>query len=304
MGKKKIIFFGTRIWELTSKHLKMFLERDANIVAFAEADISNISTTVTKKDPYENIGSVAKRLKIPIYCAGVMDDKKFLDYLKSFNADIFIVCGFQFYLTNEILSIPQLGVLNFHSSLLPRHAGMHPGFFTIYYGDKESGMTLHYMDCGLDTGDIVYLSKVPVYLGDDIASLYDRIWDSSEALIDRLLKDLEKKSLPRIPQNMSKYLYNYELSDKDFELDFRIEAEILFGRVVMMPEKFYFSFNNKKYYVKECSVVKEPEIGRFYNLRKPFLYNNKITFITPKYYLQIERLIRNGKEIDPISLLK
>ena len=181
---------------------------------------------------------------------------------------------------------------------------MHPGFFTIYYGDKESGMTLHYMDCGLDTGDIVYLSKVPVYLGDDIASLYDRIWDSSEALIDRLLKDLEKKSLPRIPQNMSKYLYNYELSDKDFELDFRIEAEILFGRVVMMPEKFYFSFNNKKYYVKECSVVKEPEIGRFYNLRKPFLYNNKITFITPKYYLQIERLIRNGKEIDPISLLK
>jgi len=303
LGNKKIIFFGTGIWELTSKHLKMFLERNANIVAFAEADVSNISTTVTKKDPYENISSVAKRLKIPIYCASRMDDKKFLEYLRSFNADIFIVCGFQFYLTKEILNIPLMGVLNFHSSLLPRHAGMHPGFFTIYHGDKESGMTLHYMDMGLDTGDIVYQSIVPVCLGDDIASLYDRIWDSSEDLVDRLLKDLEKKSLPRIPQNMSQYLYNYELSDKDFELDFRIEAEILFGRVVMMPEKFYFIFNNKKYYVKECSVVKEPDRGRFYNLREPFLYNDKMTFITAKYYLQIDCLIGNGKEIDPVSLL-
>jgi methionyl-tRNA formyltransferase len=303
MPGTEIIFFGSRIWELTSKHLKMFLDRDANIVAFAEADISNISTTVTKKDPYENISSVAARLKIPIYCANNMNDQKFLDYLRSFKADIFIVCGFQFYLTEEILSIPPMGVLNFHSSLLPRHAGMHPGFFTIYYGDKESGMTIHYMDMGLDTGDIVYRSKVPVYMGDDIASLYERIWDSSEDLIDRLLRDLDKKSLSRIPQDMSKYFYNYEISDKDFELDFRIEAKILFGRVVMMPGKFYFMYNNEKYYIKECSIIKEPSKGRFYILRKPFLYKDKLIFITPKNYLQIDSILKEGKEINPLSVL-
>ena len=156
MYKTKIIFFGTPVWELTSRHLKVFIENEANIVAFVEANVENISTTVTKEDPYENITSVAKRLNIPSYCPKTMNDPDFIKYLNSFDADIFVVCGFQFYLTREILDIPSLGSINFHSSLLPRHAGMHPGFFTIYYGDKESGMVIHYMDAGIDTGEDVY----------------------------------------------------------------------------------------------------------------------------------------------------
>lgn len=268
----------------------MFLDNEANIVAFVEADIKKISTTVTKEDPYENITSVAKRLNIPIYCPKYLKESEFIKYLISFNADVFIVCGFQFYIPETILNVPPLGVINFHSSLLPRHAGMHPGFFTIWYGDRQSGMTIHFMNNGLDTGDIIYQSKVPVFSGDTIAMLYDRIWDSSEPLVKKLLEDLDNGNSPRVPQDMNRYFYNYELSENDFELDFRQPAEVLYGRVKMLPGKFYYIWSGKKYYVEDCTIVKEFKKSRKYILRTPIDDNGKTIFLTPRDYLQIDRI--------------
>ena len=268
----------------------MFLDNSANIVAFVEGDSKNISTTVTKKDPYENISSVAKKLNIPSYCPKDIKEAGLVNFLESFNADVFIVCGFQSLLPDKILKIPPLGAINFHSSLLPRHAGMHPGFFTIWYGDSESGMTIHFMDSNIDTGDIIFQSKVPVFSGDTIAMLYDRIWDSSEVLVKKLLDGVEAACLPSAPQDMSRYFYNYELSERDFELDFRQPAETLYRRIKMLPGKFYYKWNGKKYYVEECSVVKELKDKRQYTLRKPLQFGGKIIFLTPRHYLQIERI--------------
>jgi methionyl-tRNA formyltransferase len=151
-------------------------------------------------------------------------------------------------------------------------------------------MTIHLMDNGLDTGDIIYQSKVPVLPGDTIATLYDRIWDSSETLVPKLLKSLDTGEIPRKPQDMSKYFYNYEISEKDFELDFRQPANTLYGRVKMMPGKFYYIYNGKKHYVEDCSIVKEPKKNRKYIFRTPIDDNGKIFFLTPRNYLKIEKI--------------
>lgn len=302
MYKAKIVFFGTRIWELTSRHLQMFLKHGANITAFVEAPSEDVSTTVTKKDPYENISQVAERLDIPMHSPKSMDEPGLIDFLEAQNPEIIVVCGFQKYIPKELRDIPPRGIINFHSSFLPRHAGMHPGFFTIYYGDSQSGMVVHYMDEGIDTGDILYQSVVPVKSGDTIADLYDRIWDSSEPLIAKFLDDLEEGVLPGRPQDMEKYFYNYELSEVDFELDLRQPATVLYGRVCMMPYKFFIKINNKKYHIGKCSVIKEPPCGRKYTLRKPYIYKGKLTFLTPRNYLQIDELKRKGKKIDPLTL--
>jgi methionyl-tRNA formyltransferase len=280
----------------------MFLKHGANIVAFIEAPIGNISTTVTKKDPYENIVQAAERLETPIYSPENLKEPGLLDFLKKHDPHMIVVCGFQLYIPEAIRKLPPKGIINFHSSLLPRHAGMHPGFFTIYYGDTRSGMVIHHMDEGIDTGDILYQSDVPVKKGDTIASLYDRIWDSSEPLIAELLEDLENDTLPRKPQPMDKYFYNYELLPEDFCLDFRLPAEILYGRVCMMPGRFYITIRGKKFYILKCSVVKQPSSGRKYELRKPYGYRGKLVFLTPRDYLQIDSMEKDGKKIDPLSL--
>jgi methionyl-tRNA formyltransferase len=303
MHKAKIIFFGTRGQELTSRHLAEMIRNDANIIGFVEAPPGSISTVHTKRDTYEGINEAAARLNKPIFCPTDSNDKLFIEKLKKLKADVYIVICYQFYLSEKLLKIPRLGVINFHTSLLPRHAGMHPGFWTIWYGDKETGMVIHFMDQGIDTGEIIYETRVPVKIGDTINDVYNRVWNSSTPLIKRLLNDLDTENLPRKRQDMSKYFYNYEIVDKDFELDFRQPAEILYGRVTMMPGKFYFSYRNKKYYINKCNVIKEHVKVRKFSIGVPFSVKNKLVFATPRKFLQIDELVENKLIINPISII-
>ncbi|MBU4451087.1 MAG: hypothetical protein KKE35_07330 [Actinobacteria bacterium] len=246
MYKTKIAFFGTSGWEITSRHLEEFLKNKANISVFVEAPSHLFKSTSTKKESFESISNIAKRLGIPMLAPENARDHVFARELASFKPDVIVVCGYQFYIPDEILKIPPLGIINFHSSLLPRHAGMHPVFWTIWYGDKKTGMTVHFMDEGIDTGDIIFKTEVDVKLGDTVELLYDRIFDSSIPLVGKLLNDLDNGVLAREPQDYKKYFYNYDINEKDFELDFRQPAEILAGRVLMLPGKFYFELNSEK----------------------------------------------------------
>ena len=303
MYKKRIIFFGTRGQELTSRHLAEMVKCDANIVGFVEAPPGSISTVHTNKDPYKGINEVAVRLNKPLLCPKDPKNPRFIETLRKLKADVFIVISYQFYLSTKLLKIPRLGVINFHTSLLPRHAGMHPGFWTIWYGDQETGMVIHFMDDDIDTGDIIYETRVPVKPGDTINDVYNRTWNSSIPLIKRLLNDLDTENLPRKKQEMSKYFYNYEIVEKDFELDFRQPAEILYGRVMMQPGKFYFLHRNKKYYVNKCNVIKEHVRVRKFSIGVPFVVKNKLVFVTPRKFLQIDGLIENGLKINPVSII-
>ncbi|MBF0432491.1 MAG: hypothetical protein HQK83_14500 [Fibrobacteria bacterium] len=303
MRKTRIVFIGTRTWELTSQHLDYFVKHDANIVAFVESPLENIVSTTSGESSYKNIHDVATELDIPIYCPQTPRDPEFLDTLREIAPDIIIVVGYQFYLPEALLNIPPMGVVNFHTSLLPRHCGRHPGFLTIWYGDKETGMTVHFMDAGLDTGDIMYQNKVPVLPGDTVDSLYKRIWDSCEPIVKTLLDDLDNNAVPRIPQDPEQYIYNYELDECDFELDFRQTAQLLKNRSDMMPGKFFFVHQNEKYFIKSCSLVEESLFTRNFRLRVPFVFREKLTFVTPRLWLQIEKVIKDGNEVDPMTLI-
>ncbi|MCK5570287.1 MAG: hypothetical protein KAJ15_11255 [Spirochaetes bacterium] len=303
MYSKRIIYFGTRGQEITSRHLGAFVKLEANIVACVEAPQGSISTTHTEKDPYEGIDEVAERLSIPLLCPVNPKDTDFISGIRKLKPDVLIVAGYQFYMTKQLLEMPPFGAVNFHTSCLPRHAGMHPGFWAIWYGDKESGMVIHYMDDGIDTGDIIYETRVPVLPGDTINELYDRCWKSSIPLVKKLLEGLENNSLPRKPQDMSRYMYNYEIIEKDFQLDFRQPADVLSGRVKMARGKFYFVLNGGKYYVQECTVIDEPVYTRRFEIEVPVNIGNQLVFVTPRKFFQIDKVLKNGVSVDPVSLI-
>jgi methionyl-tRNA formyltransferase len=302
MHTTRIVFWGTRGQELTSRHLAEFVRCEANIVGFVEAPPGSISTVHTEKDPFEGINEVAERMNKPLLCPKNAREKGFADALKELKPDVFIIICYQFYIPQDVLAVPPRGAINFHTSLLPRHAGMHPGFWTIWYGDSETGMVVHFLDAGIDTGDIIYETRVPVHAGDTINEVYHRVWDSSTPLVGRLLDDLDADTLPRKAQDLSKYLYNYEIVEKDFELDFRQSADILYSRVCMRPGKFYFNYENKRFYVQKCTVVNELVHNRKFLTNIPYIMNGKLVFVTPRKFLQIDELTLNGSSIDPVSI--
>jgi len=304
IGKKRIVFFGSEEMDFTSRHLDYFLKFNPNIVGFVVDTRGVRSTTVSKSSAFQDILEIAEEKDIPVLNPETVINTGLTDDLKKLDPDIFIVCGYQFFLPGEIIDLPPMGTLNFHASLLPRHSGMHPGFWTIYYGDKFSGMVIHFMDKGIDTGDIAYRSKIPVNPGDTIETLYERIYGTCPGLIKQLMTDMENNAIPGTPQNYSDYIYNYEIISKDFELDFRQPAEVLMGRIKMLPGKFYFFLDGEKYFVEDCIVFKEHVDTRKFETGKPYMLDNEIYFVTPRGFLKITSAEKDGQKADLLSLVK
>ncbi|MEN8848275.1 MAG: formyltransferase family protein [Akkermansiaceae bacterium] len=292
MRSKRIVIIGTRTWELTSIHMEYFVKNEAHIVGILESPTEGITTTTSGGSSSKPLNAVAEEQNIPIIC-GKPKDEGVMDQIREWNPDIIVVIGYQFFLPDEFLAIPPMGVLNFHTSLLPRHCGRHPGFWTIWYGDEQSGMAVHFMDSGLDTGEIAYTSYVPVKDGDTVDSLYDRIWKSDETVVKQLLDDVENSCVPRTPQDKSVYTYNYVPHEKDFELDFRQSAQLLVNRHIVKPGKSYVTLNGTQYPVSSCTAIDEPTTSRNFKLNTPYNCQGNLVYMTPNQWLQIDELIQD-----------
>jgi hypothetical protein len=71
----------------------------------------------------------------------------------------------------------------------------------------------------------------------------------------------------------------------------------------MAPGKFYFSLKGEKYHVQKCTVIDEPVFTRKFEIEVPFNIDNKLVFATPRNFLQIDKIEKQGMEIEPISLI-
>jgi len=299
---KKILIVGTRTWELTSIHMKYFVEEGANIVGVIESPTDTITSTTTGGSKSKPLNEWAEELDIPSIMSGDPKSKMVHEWVKSLQPDIIVVIGYQFLLPKEFLDLAPLGVVNFHTSLLPRHCGKHPAFWTIWYGDKASGMTIHQMDEGLDTGEVLYWNVVPVENGDTVDTLYKRIWDNDRELVKHFLEDLEVgelgcfvSGLDRLPE----YTYNYTPTERDYELDFRYDAQTNANRCSMKPTEFYVRTKaGEKVYPLKYRVVEEVSNSRNFRVGEPYLYEDSIAYVTPNKLFVIDSFMLFGEPFD------
>ena len=291
--KKRILIIGTRTWELTSIHLKYFVDAKANIVGFLESPTDTITSTTSGGSINQPIHEVAAELDLPIIQSGDPKDPAIHEWIANLAPDIIVVIGYQFLLPKEFLELAPLGVVNFHTSLLPRHCGRHPGFWTIWYGDKYSGMTVHQMDEGLDTGAVLYRNLVPVENGDTVDSLYQRIWNHDKELVEMFLNELESKDVlgdPSVLEELDDYSYNYVPSEQDFELDFRYDAQTNANRCSMKPGAFYVTVDGMKVVPTKYHVLKEPIDKRNFKIQTPYIYKDWVVYMTSNGWFAIEEV--------------
>ncbi len=105
----------------------------------------------------------------------IKNDPEFIEYLANINPDLIIVVAFGQILPKEILDIPALGCINVHGSLLPKYRGAAPIQWSVIDGEKETGVTIMYMDEGLDTGDMLYKKIMPIEESDTAGSIFDKM---------------------------------------------------------------------------------------------------------------------------------
>ena len=100
---------------------------------------------------------------------------KVINKVISFSPDIIFSCNYPLIIPPSILHSSKYGGLNFHGGILPYYRGCLSGVWSILNNENESGVTLHYMDENLDTGDIVEIRKVKILPSDTAISLYEKV---------------------------------------------------------------------------------------------------------------------------------
>ncbi|MBI4677458.1 MAG: ChbG/HpnK family deacetylase [Elusimicrobia bacterium] len=144
--------------------------------------------------------------------------------LRNLRPDLLITANTRI-ISAGILRIPAEGGLNIHKSLLPRYAGLESIFWTLYRGEKEVGVTIHRLAEGLDTGDIMGQTPIPVDPGDDLESL-DRKADLEAAkLLAKVVTSIRDGNPAPRPQDLSHRTYfSWPTPSRRAELEDRLRA--------------------------------------------------------------------------------
>ena len=100
---------------------------------------------------------------IPILQPERIKSLEALETIREWNADVIVVMAYGQILPRALLELPRIACLNLHASLLPKHRGAAPIQAAIVTGDRETGITVMYMDEGLDTGDILLQSRIEIF---------------------------------------------------------------------------------------------------------------------------------------------
>lgn len=111
---------------------------------------------------YKRLEGVSKLLQVPLQRAKKINSDEVYEAVKQVQPDLCVISHFERLIKEPILSLPKLGFINLHPSLLPYYRGMAPQHWPIINGDKEAGITVHYVDEGTDTGDIIVQRRFPL----------------------------------------------------------------------------------------------------------------------------------------------
>lgn len=164
---------------------------------------------------------------IPVYQPQKVKTPEFVQILKELAPEAIVVVAFGQILSREILEIPPYGCVNIHASLLPKYRGAAPIQWAVIDGEKETGVTTMLMDQGLDTGDILETTVIPIDEKETGGSLFDKLSQAGGALILSTLEKLKEGTAVRTPQDHTASTYAKMLDKKLGDIDWTMDAEAI-----------------------------------------------------------------------------
>ncbi len=153
---------------------------------------------------------------IPVWEVRQLPASETISVFAAYQPDVICVACFSKRIPRAILDIPHLGCLNVHPSLLPANRGPEPLFWTFREGDRQTGVTIHLMDEGMDTGPVVAQEPIEVPDGIDYAQLEAQCAELGGKLLARSVLDLYNGVAVPVLQDETKSSYHAFPSDNDF----------------------------------------------------------------------------------------
>ncbi|RPD38037.1 methionyl-tRNA formyltransferase [Chitinophaga barathri] len=192
----RIIFMGTPEFAVAS--LDALVQHGYEVVAVITAPDKPAGRGLQLQQSAVKQYAVEKN--IPVLQPEKLKNPAFLEELKSYNADLQVVVAFRM-LPEVVWNMPRLGTVNVHASLLPQYRGAAPINWAVINGEKESGVTTFRLQHEIDTGNILYASKVPIREDETAGELYDTLMKEGAKVLIRTVTSLEKGDISGTVQN-------------------------------------------------------------------------------------------------------
>lgn len=173
------------------------------------------------------VKALAVQNGIPVYTPKTLRDEAFMEVLRNLSPDIIVVVAYGKILPPEVLFYPQYGSVNVHVSLLPKYRGAAPMQRAVMNGEAETGVTIMYMDEGLDTGDIILQEKFPIGKKDNFETVHDKSAVLGASLMLQALTAIENGTASRKKQDETLATYAKKIEKSEAKIDLGKSAFLL-----------------------------------------------------------------------------
>lgn len=207
----------------------------------------------------------AREHGIPVFQPVKIREPEAVETLRGYQADIFVVAAFGQILTEEILKMPRYGCVNIHASLLPKYRGAGPIQWAIINGEKITGVTIMQMDKGVDTGDMLLKTEVPIACDETADTLHDKLAAAGARLIVEALAKIEAGEVTPVKQNDADSCYAKMLQKSMGKIDWQMEAEkldcLIRGLISWPGASTVYRGKNLKIWEEKVAPVEELATG-------------------------------------------
>ena len=252
MDKLKVVFMGTPLFSVN--------------VLNALADNYDVVLVVTTPDAYVGRKKIltpcpVKRRAIELGIPVISPVKVSVDYEDIVNVkpDVIITCAYGQIVSKDILDIPKYGCINIHASLLPKYRGGAPIHYALINGEEETGVTLMYMDEGMDTGDMLVSERIKIEDNDNIEILSDKLSVLGSKMIVNYLEDIINGKIVGVKQDNDKATFARIIKRSDEHLDFNVSNRDVYNKFrALSPNPLpNFSMDDTEIKIAECELSDE-----------------------------------------------
>ena len=256
-----IIFMGTPDFAIPS--LKSLIQSQHKVVAVVTA--ADKQRGRGQKVTFTPIKEFAVQNNIPVLQPEKLkSNQQFVEELKSFNADLFVVVAFRI-LPREVFAIPPKGSFNLHASLLPKYRGAAPIQWALIKGEKETGLTTFKLEEKVDTGNIYLQEKVEIKPEDNFESLHDRLSGLGSKVVLQTVEMIDSGNFQLQKQNDSLASPAPKITKEICEIDWKKSAEEIHNliRGLSPVPGAFFLFNNKLIKIYKSEIVERNDLNPF-----------------------------------------
>ena len=156
-----------------------------------------------------------------------LDEPQLIQTIKGLDIDAAVVCSYNYKIPKALMEATRDGFINVHPSMLPKYRGGNPYSRVIMNGETETGVTLHFMDEGFDTGDIIAQKPYHIPNKATMGTIFNELNFIGIELLLQVLQSYETQPLPRIPQPKGNFISGNGIPDKELFINYNKSAEEL-----------------------------------------------------------------------------